>query len=63
MWKIILVNFLFLLGSVEIYCAAADNNSKIVCYYDSRAFAKEGEQVNQLSLLINYQNQLFTELK
>lgn len=30
-----------MLGAVEIYCA--DNNSKIVCYYDSRSFAKEGK--------------------
>lgn len=41
MLKLILANFLFLLGAVNIDCA--DNNSKIVCYYDSRAFAKEGK--------------------
>lgn len=41
MLRIILVNFLLVLGVVHINCA--DNNSKIVCYYDSRAFAQEGK--------------------
>lgn len=47
MWTKILVSCLFVLGSVEI--RAADNNSKIVCYYDSRAFAHEGEKSDDLT--------------
>jgi hypothetical protein len=43
MWKKLLVNVLLLVGAAS----AADNNaaltSKVICYYDSRAFAKEGE--------------------
>jgi hypothetical protein len=43
MWKKLLVNVLLLVGAAS----AADNNaaltSKVICYYDSRAFANEGE--------------------
>lgn len=41
MSKLFLVNLLFLLCAVNIN--AADNHSKVICYYDSRAFAREGE--------------------
>lgn len=41
MCKKLFVNLLLLLSAVQIYCA--DNNSKIVCYYDSRAFGREGK--------------------
>lgn len=43
MWKKVF-NFLFLLSVVN----CADNNSRIVCYYDSRAFAREGKYRNNL---------------
>lgn len=42
MWhKVLLVNSFILFSAV----LSADNNSKIVCYYDSRAFVKEGKRV------------------
>lgn len=45
MWKKVVVNLLLVLAAVKAADVnpAAASNSKIVCYYDSRAFAKEGK--------------------
>lgn len=42
MVKLILLNLLFLLGAVHVN--SQNTSQKVVCYYDSRAFGKEGEK-------------------
>jgi hypothetical protein len=43
MWKKLLVNVLLLVGAASAADSNAALTSKVICYYDSRAFAKEGE--------------------
>jgi hypothetical protein len=47
MWKKILVNVLLLVSAISAAdnapASASASNAKIVCYYDSRAFGKEGK--------------------
>lgn len=51
MVKLILLNLLFLLGAVQI--DSQNNSQKVVCYYDSRAFGKEGELIGKEGLKVD----------
>lgn len=44
MSKLLLANFLLLLGAVQVL--SADNkDAKIICYYNSKSFAIEGKRL------------------